>query len=180
MTADLRDVPPIFGTFDLDRPDLLQGRAAARLPRSRSSAPSALQWMIKTHLSRQGDPRHGAGRRGRDADGHSGAAHLPDHLRRRLGAGRACRLRHGAAVLGISDGRPEFRPDRLRHRRAGRHGQHRGRAARRHLRRRGAIAEQLLRRAGLRADVLLHPVPAGHDLPAQRVARSEGRRDASA
>ncbi len=39
-------------------------------------------------------------------------------------------LRDDAAVLGVSDRRAQFRADRLRHRRARRHGQHRGRAAR--------------------------------------------------
>ena len=154
MTADLRDIPPIFadpspiGPIHL-KVELLLGFLITLL------CTVALQWIIKQDLSRQGDPRHRAGRRSRDADGHPGAARsssLPSPPARRWWA--RC-LRDAAAVLGVSVGRAEFRPDRLRHRRAGRHGKHRRRAARRRLCRRGAVAERLLRRTGVRSAVLL-------------------------
>ena len=91
MTADLWDVPPVFGHV---------GRPSARsISRSNccSASPSrivctiALQWMIRTtYLGKairatvqDGEAAH--------ADGHPGAANLPDHVCRRLGAGRACR-----------------------------------------------------------------------------------------
>ena len=71
-------------------------------------------------------------RRSRGADGHSGAASLPDHFRFGLGPGRARRLHHAAAVLSVPDGRTELRPHRLRGRRSGRNGKRRGCAPRRH------------------------------------------------
>ena len=47
MTADLWDVPPMFGRSDHDRSVLFQGRAAAWLRRHHRVHP-ALQWMIRT------------------------------------------------------------------------------------------------------------------------------------
>ena len=144
-------------------PVLCEARVADRLRRrGRVHAGTALH--VASDLSGQGDPRHRAGRGGGAADGRSRSPHLPHHLRRRIRAGGSLRLRDDAFVLGLSDGRPQFRADRVRDRRARRHGQHRRGAARRHLHRHRPIAEQLLHRARVRADVLLHAVPAGDDL----------------
>jgi branched-chain amino acid transport system permease protein len=108
LSADLQDVPPILGGRSVHlRPVLRQARIAHRLcRRARLHARAALH--VAGDLSRQGDPRHRAGRGSGAADGRSRAAHLSHHLRRRLRPGRSLRLRHDAFVLGVSDGGLNF------------------------------------------------------------------------
>ncbi len=104
-SADLQPV-------DRDRINPSQGRAAAGFC-DHSPLHFRAAMDDPQNLSRQGDPGHGAGRRGRDADGHSGAAYLSHYICGRIGIGGSCGLRDGAAVFGVSVGRPELRADRV-------------------------------------------------------------------
>ena len=105
FSADLFDVPPLLGgrSFTIGpfyaKPELLIGFAVA------VACTLGAAFHAEGDLSRQGDPRHRAGRRSGAAHGHPGPPHLPHHLRRRLRAGRARRLHDDAAVLGVPDGR---------------------------------------------------------------------------
>src|SRR5512144_3268309 len=123
LSADLQDVPPILGgrsfTFGpfYAKPELLIGFAVA------VACTLGLRFMLQaTYL---GKAIRATVQDGEAAHGRSRSAPLPRRLRRRLRAGRSLRLHHVAVVLGVSDGGPQLRADRVRDRRAGRHGQHR-------------------------------------------------------
>src|SRR5262249_61812418 len=79
---------------------LFQGRSVALLCRyDRMLVFSAV--VNPHHISRQGDPGDGPGRRGRDAYGHSGAADIPHYVRRWLSAGRPGGLHYDATLFRV-------------------------------------------------------------------------------
>ena len=165
MTADLRDVPPLLGGTSLQigplylRIELVLGflisvaiTFALMLFIKRSYLGKAIRATVQ-------DP---------DAAMLMGI-NVPRLFLLTFAGGSAlvgtCRLHYAAALLDLSDGRREFRPDRLCDRGAGRNGKHGGRVARRDLHRARSIAQQLLHRTCLRTDVLFRGVSARDDLP---------------
>ncbi len=105
MTADLRDIPPIFERSLVIGPiyikvELLLGSMITVL------CTISLQWLIKkTYMGKAIRATVQDGEAG-DVDGHSSAAHFSDHFCRRIRAGRSRRMRDDAAVLGVPIGWP--------------------------------------------------------------------------
>ena len=123
MTADLRDVPPIFAHSIVIGPVYIKGELLLGFVVTLVCT-TALQWMIKrTYL--------GKAIRATVQDGEAamlmGIAVPRIFLitfAARFGPGWARGLRDAAAVFGVPDGGAQLRVDRFRHRRARRYGQH--------------------------------------------------------